>query len=302
MAQVTPQEAQAVIAAGGTASPVTGAGLTPAQSGMWNVTGYGGGGGGGGATPPAPSNLAGADAGAGSPWDFDFGDIGGIGGADAGAGSPWDYDFGGPEFSVGGTGESGVGGWGQVESPWVKPWGSTPQAWPNANYSRSGGGGENQTGKGGGGGALPGGISPAQQQQQAGLKQEKFQQGLQNFMTMMKALGINLGGGGTAFQPVVPPDYMALIRAAIDAAAKKQNLALSEEAAATGGAGGSVLAGFQGQVAQAQQGAYGQAAAGAAQQQFTGQLQAQALQAQQQIAQFNQLMKFIQAMGPLLGG
>ena len=266
-----------------------------AEKGYWTDDGAG-------ATAPAPSNLTGTTPYEGSPWDL--------------GAQPFPTDFTAPG--------GGTDAWDWFDPGTPGPWGSISQAGnPPGQLSNfpytpgfetplgkggggggtpAGGGGKPGGGGGGGGGALPGGISPAQQQQQAGLKQEKFQQGLQNFMTMMKALGINLGGGGTAFQPVTPPNYMDLIRAAIDAAAKKQNLALSEEAAATGGAGGSVLAGFQGKVAEAQQGAYGQAAAGAGQMQFTGQLQAQALQAQQQIAQFNQLMKFIQAMGPLLGG
>jgi len=245
----------------------------------------------GGTTPtpaPAPSNLTGTTPYEGSPWDFgpepsNFGE------SVAGPGSPWDFDFGdaGGLFT-----KSGImpmtGGYDYVQQPGGG--GKSADTKPESGKpSGSGGGGL--------GGPITGGISPAQQQQQAGLKQ----QGLTNFMQMLKALGVNLGGG-TAFQPVTPPNFMDLIRQAIDAAAKKQNLALSEEAAATGGAGGSVLAGFQGKVAEAQQGAYGQAAAGAGQQQFTAQLQAQALQAQQQIAQFNQLMKFIQAMGPFLGG
>src|SRR3972149_2377287 len=225
-----------------------------AEKGYWTDDGAG-------ATAPAPSNLTGTTPYEGSPWDLgaqpfptDFTAPGG--GTDA-----WDwFDPGtpGPWGSISQAGNPP----GQLSNFPYTPGFETPLGKGGGGGGTPAGGGGKPGGGGGRPGAIPGGVSPAQQQQQAGLKQEKFQQGLQNFMTMMKALGINLGGGGTAFQPVTPPNYMDLIRAAIDAAAKKQNLALSEEAAATGGAGGSVLAGFPGKGAEAQQGAYGQAAAG----------------------------------------
>src|SRR3972149_1973076 len=265
-----------------------------AEKGFWKDDGAGAGGGGGattpiyGGSPTPPFPEGGGPSPLPSVWEPPPFDSGKQALSELNPWGPTAYDYWGPP--------------GQLSNFPYTPGFETPLGKGGGGDGAPAGGGGKPGGGGGGLGAVPGGVSPAQQQQQAGAKQEKFQQGLQNFMTMMKALGINLGGGGTGFQPVTPPNYMDLIRAAIDAAAKKQNLALSEEAAATGGAGGSVLAGFQGKVAEAQQGAYGQAAAGAGQMQFTGQLQAQALQAQQQIAQFTQLMKFIQAMGPLLGG
>ena len=107
--------------------------------------------------------------------------------------------------------------------------------------------------------------------------------------------------GGKVFTPATVPDFRTEAMQQAELMRKRAGLRSAEEAAATGGAGGRDLAYRQSLLDEAMLNAGGNIGAEQAGRQFQANLQAKSLEAQQQIAQFNQLLKMLAALGGMQG-
>ena len=156
---------------------------------------------------------------------------------------------------------------------------------------------KNKSGQGAGDG---GGLRPAATATITGGKSPQDQmvqsQNRDFFNRIMQML---LSGGGAGFSPAAVPDFRQAAMTQAELMRRRAGQRYSEEAAATGGAGGRDLGYRQSLLDEALFNAGGNIGAEQAGRQFQANLQAKSLEAQQQIAQFNQLLKMLSALGSM---